>query len=103
MMWMLFVMDGNKQEGKWLNIESKALKWAKANSTPHKRSPWWVPMADGNDFDITFTITMIIKQRRVECIKCMNKGDELYDVLIYYTKFLKYDFSWHWIEGVCHV
>ncbi len=33
----------------------------------------------------------------------MNKGDELYDVPIYYTKFLKYDFSWHQIEGICHI
>jgi hypothetical protein len=30
----------------------------------------------------------------------MNKGDELYDVPTYSTKFLKYDPSWHWIEGV---
>jgi len=39
MMWMLFTMDGNRQEGKWLIIERKALKWAKANSAPPKRSP----------------------------------------------------------------
>jgi hypothetical protein len=29
-------MDGNRQEGKWLTIESKALKWAKANNAPPK-------------------------------------------------------------------
>jgi hypothetical protein len=31
MMWVSFAMDGNKQEGKWLVIEHKALKWAKTN------------------------------------------------------------------------
>jgi len=41
-----------------------------------------------DDHDFAFTITMTIKQRRLKCIKCTNKGDELYDVPIYYTKFL---------------
>jgi hypothetical protein len=49
MMWMLFAMDGNKQKGKWVLVECKALKWAKANS-----GRW-------DDCDITFMITMIIK------------------------------------------
>ncbi len=44
MIWMSFVMDGNKQEGKWLIVECKALKWAKANSaSPNDHldeSPW---------------------------------------------------------------
>jgi hypothetical protein len=56
-----------------------------------------------DDYDITFTITMTIKQRRLKCIECMNKGDELYDVPICYTKFLKYDPSWHWIKVICYV
>jgi len=34
---------------------------------------------------------MIIKQGGLKCIECMNKKDELYDVSICYTKFLKYD------------
>jgi hypothetical protein len=42
MMWISFVMDGNKQEGKWLTRECNALRWAKANNAPPKRSPWWV-------------------------------------------------------------
>jgi hypothetical protein len=36
MKWMLFIMDGNRQEGKWLDVERKTLKWAKANSAPPK-------------------------------------------------------------------
>ncbi len=44
-----------------------------------------------DDCDITFIITMIIKQRRIKCIECTNKKDELYDVPIYCMKFLKYD------------
>jgi hypothetical protein len=41
-----------------------------------------------DDCFLTFTIMMIIKQGTLKCITCMNKGDELYDVPIYYTKFL---------------
>jgi len=78
-------MDGNKQKRKLLTIEHKTLKWDKTNNAPPKdHLPW-------DDCDITFTITMTIKQRRFECIKCTNKRDELYDVLTYCTKFLKYD------------
>jgi hypothetical protein len=84
-MWMSFAMDGNTQEGKWLVIKCKTLKWAKTNNAPCKdldKSPWqW------DDCDITFTITMIVKQRRVECMECTNKGDELYDVPTYIMKF----------------
>jgi len=39
-----FAMDGNRQEGKWLTIKHKTLKWAKVNSAPPKdhfdRFPW---------------------------------------------------------------
>jgi hypothetical protein len=56
-----------------------------------------------DDCDISFIITIIIKQGKVKCIKCTNKEDELYNVPTYYMKFLKYDPSWHLIEGVCHV
>jgi len=48
-------------------------------------------------------ITMTIKHGKFKCTKCMNKRDELYDVPIYCTKFLKYDYSWHRIEGIRHV
>jgi hypothetical protein len=47
------------------------------------------------DCDITFTIAMTIKQGRLKCIKCINKGDELYDIPVYYMKFLKSDLSSH--------
>ncbi len=44
MMWMSSTMDGNRQEGKWLNVECKALKWVKMNSAPPNDhldgSPW---------------------------------------------------------------
>jgi hypothetical protein len=33
-MWMSSIMDGNKQEGKWLAIKCKALKWVKTNGAP---------------------------------------------------------------------
>jgi hypothetical protein len=32
MIWVSSAMDGNKQMGKWLVIECKALKWAKTNN-----------------------------------------------------------------------
>jgi hypothetical protein len=32
MMWVSSIMDGNRQEGKWLAIERKALKWVKVNN-----------------------------------------------------------------------
>jgi len=44
-----------------------------------------------DDYDIVFTIIMTVKQGRLKCIKCMNKKDELYDVLSCSMKFLKYD------------
>ncbi len=44
-----------------------------------------------DDYNIAFTIMEIVKRMRFKCIKCMNKRDELYEVFIYYTKFLKYD------------
>ncbi len=40
-----------------------------------------------DDYNITFMIIMIIKQGKFKCIKCMNKGDELYDIFTYDTKF----------------
>jgi hypothetical protein len=33
----------------------------------------------------------------------MNKKDELHDVSTYCINFLKYDPSWHQIEGICHL
>jgi hypothetical protein len=46
-----------------------------------------------NAHDFAFTITVIIKQGKLKCIKYTNKRDELYDVPTYYKKFLKYDSS----------
>jgi hypothetical protein len=34
MMWTSCAMDGNKQDGKWLIVECKALKWVKSNNAP---------------------------------------------------------------------
>jgi hypothetical protein len=53
-----------------------------------------------DDYDITFTIMMAIKHGRLKCIK---QGNELHDVSTYCLKFLKYDTSLHWIEGIRHV
>jgi hypothetical protein len=38
MMWVSFIMDGNKQENKCLAIEHKALKWTEANNASPKGS-----------------------------------------------------------------
>jgi hypothetical protein len=46
-----------------------------------------------DDYDITFPITMIIKQGKLKYMECMNKRDKLYDVSTCCTKFLKYDRS----------
>jgi hypothetical protein len=46
---------------------------------------------DITHYDITFTITMVVKQGKLKCIECMNKSDEFHDVSTCYTKFLKYD------------
>jgi hypothetical protein len=70
-------MDGNKQ----LDHFDESFQRITLTS-PHGR---W------DDYDITFTITMTIKQRSFEYIECKNKKDELYDVLSCCTKFLKYD------------
>ncbi len=56
-----------------------------------------------DDYDITFMITVIIKQGRFKCIECTYKSDELYDVSTSYMKILKYDPFWHQIENVYHV
>jgi hypothetical protein len=42
-------------------------------------------------FDIAFAITMSVKQRKLKCITCKNKRDELYDVSTYCMKILKHD------------
>ncbi len=39
MMWVSFVMDENIQEGKWMVVERKTLKWAIVNSALPTRSP----------------------------------------------------------------
>jgi hypothetical protein len=36
---MSFAMKGNRQEGKLLTVERKALKWAKANNAPPPPNP----------------------------------------------------------------
>jgi hypothetical protein len=89
MMWMSFVMEGNIQERKWLAIECKALKWVKANNAPPKDHLDRFSHGRWDDYENAFTITMTIKQKGLKCIECMNKEDELYDVSICCTKFLK--------------
>jgi len=93
MMWVSYTINENKQEGNLLAVKCKVLKWAKVNCALLKRSPWWVPMANGMTVTLIFTIMVIIKHGRFKCIKCMNKADELHDVPTCYMKFLKYDSS----------
>jgi len=47
MMWVLYAMDGNRQEGKQLVIKCNALKWTKVNNALPKGSLWQVSMVDG--------------------------------------------------------
>jgi hypothetical protein len=61
MMWVSFVMDGNKQDGKWLVIECKALKWAQVNNAPPQSITLTSPHGRWDDYDITFMIMMTIK------------------------------------------
>jgi hypothetical protein len=39
MMWVSSIMHGKKQEGKWLDVKHKALKWATENNAPPIGSP----------------------------------------------------------------
>ncbi len=64
MTWVSSTMDGNKQEGKWLAIKYKALKWAKTNNAPPNdhlnKSLWqmgwlWHHLHDYNDYNIKET------------------------------------------------
>jgi hypothetical protein len=103
MMWVLFAMDGNRQERKQLVVKHSALKWIKANSALPRGSLWRVPMAKWDDHDITVMVMVTIKQGRFKCIECTNKGDEFYNVFAWCTKLLKYDSSWHQIEGIHHI
>jgi hypothetical protein len=87
-------MDKNRQEGKWLVIEHKALNWAKTNTPPPPggaRITLMVSHGRCDDYNIAFIIIMIVKQGRFECIEYMDKGDELYVVFTSCTKFFKYD------------
>ncbi len=71
-MWMSSTMDGNKQEGKCLIIESKTLKWAKDNNAPSPPPPRIIlisPYGRWDDYDITFTITMIVKKKEIQMLK----------------------------------
>jgi hypothetical protein len=43
---------------------------------------------------------MTIKYGR---LKCINKGNNLYNVPTYYMKFLKYDYFLHQIESIHHI
>jgi hypothetical protein len=43
MIWVSSIMNGKKQNGKWLVVECKALKWAKTNNAPPRdlnEFPW---------------------------------------------------------------
>ncbi len=65
MMWMLFIMDGNKQKGKYFVIECNALKWIKANNGLLKGSLWLVPMANGM-IVTSIMVTMTIEHGNIQ-------------------------------------
>jgi hypothetical protein len=62
-MWMSFTMDGNKKKMKWLIVKHKALKWSKLNIAPPLPLRITLMGSHGKwvDWNITFTITMIVK------------------------------------------
>ncbi len=71
---MSSTMDENRQKKKCLALEHKALKWVKMNNAP-PRITLTKPHDKWDDYDITFTITMIVKQEKLKCIECTNKRD----------------------------
>jgi hypothetical protein len=46
-----------------------------------------------DDWDIAIIIIVTVEHKKFKCIEYMNKKDKLYEVYIWYTKFLKYDLS----------
>jgi len=92
-MWMLFTMDGNRQEGNWLVRDCKTLKWAKMNSVPPKdhlvESPWqmgwlWHHLHDYNDYKTKETwMHKMHKQRGwiVWCPHMLHKVLEIWPLL----------------------
>ncbi len=83
-MWMSSTMDGNKQEGKWLTIEHKALKWAKANNAPPKGSPMWHHLHDYGDYKTRKTQMHKMREQRgwiVWCLHMLHKILEIWPLL----------------------
>jgi hypothetical protein len=69
MMWVSSTMDTNRQERKWLVVECKTLKCVKANYVlPPKMITLMGSHGRWNDYDIAFTIMMIIKHEKQKCI-----------------------------------
>jgi len=102
MMWVSSTMDGNRQVGKWLVVECKALKWAKMNNGPPKahldESPWhmrwlWHHIHNYDDCKIDEIQMHKMHEQMGWVIWCPHLLHEV----------LKYDPFWHWIENVCHV
>ncbi len=68
MMWVSSTMEGNRQKGKWLVKEFKALKWAKANNVLPPRIILLGSHGKWDDYDIYFTIMMTVKHGKHKCI-----------------------------------
>jgi hypothetical protein len=60
-------MDGNRQEGKKLPIEYKALRWAKTNITLMGSHGRW------DDYDIIFMIAITRKHGRLKMHRMHTK------------------------------
>jgi len=86
---MSSTMDGNEQEGKWLILEHKALKWAKANNGPPKyhlgKFPWkmgwlWHHLHDYDDCTIEETQMHRMHEQRRWIIWCPHLLHEVLEI-----------------------
>jgi hypothetical protein len=93
MMWVLFIMDGNKQEGKWLVVECKAIKWVNANNAlprdhldklPWQRGWLWHHLHDYDGCKIRETLMHIIHKQRgwiTWCFHPLHEDLEIWPLL----------------------
>ncbi len=94
MMWVSFVMDGNRQEGKWLTIKPKALKWPKVNNPPSKdhldESPWqmgwlWHHLHGYNDYKTKETWMHKMHEQRGWIVWCPHLLHEVLQIWPFLT------------------
>jgi hypothetical protein len=103
MMWVSSTMDGNKQEGKWLTIERKVVKWAKSNSAPPKdhldESPWqmgwlWHHFHDYDDYKTKETWIHRMHKQKGWIVWCPHLLHEVLEIWsLFYTELKAFTMS----------